>query len=110
MPLINKKSSILKSEVTSTIVCPKCNKKQSTKIVVSGRYKHFLQLPLFSIGKYGKSTCSNCNQVYQLEDMPNDIKLAYFELKETTKTPVWHYSGLILVKLMVILKIISRYF
>ena len=59
--------------------------------------------------KYGKSVCTNCNQKYALDEMPSAIKLAYYELKETAKTPIWFYIGTISIKVLVLIKIFSRY-
>lgn len=110
MFLAGKKTSILKSETSKEVTCPKCITKNSTKVFIIGVYKHLVQIPFLSGGKYGESTCSNCNQVYTLKNMPAAIKLAYYELKETVKTPIWFYSGLIVVKTAVLVKIFSKYF
>lgn len=110
MKLTGKKYSELKSETSTAIICPNCNTQTSTKISVIGVYKHLLHIPFLSGGKFGESNCSNCNQKYTLKNMPATIKLAYFELKETTKTPIWFYAGLIGIKTLVLIKIFSKYF
>jgi len=110
MFLIGKKSFILKSEISKNIICPKCKKVNSTKVSILGVYKHLIQIPFISGGKYGESICANCNGIIKLKNMPAEIKLAYYELKETVKTPIWFYTGLIIVKILVLIKIFSRYF
>lgn len=110
MVLFGKKSSQLKQETHQEIICPKCNSKNSTKISVIGIYKHLLHIPFLSGGKYGTSNCTNCNLTFELPKMPMAIKLAYYELKETAKTPLWFYTGLIGIKVLVLVKIFSRYF
>jgi transcription elongation factor Elf1 len=110
MFIAGKNTSILKTNISKNIVCPKCNSKKSTKISIIGTYKHLLQIPFLSGGKSGKSNCTSCNQKYDLKNMPTDAKLAYYELKETTKTPIWFYSGLIVIKTLVLIKIFSKYF
>ena len=110
MFLAGKKTSILKSETSKVVICPKCNTKNSTRVSIIGVYKHLIQIPFLSGGKFGESTCSNCNQVYTLKNMPATIKLAYYELKETVKTPIWFYVGLIVVKTLVLVKIFSKYY
>jgi len=109
MFLAGKKTSILKSKILEDVICKKCNTKNTTKVSIIGNYKHLIQIPFISGGKYGKSTCSNCNQIYTLKNMPATIKLAYYELKETVKTPIWFFSGLIVVKVLVLIKIFSRF-
>lgn len=110
MILAGKKTSILKTTISKDIVCPECNSKKSTKISIIGTYKHLLQIPFLSGGKSGKSNCIYCNQTYSLKNMPTEAKLAYYELKETTKIPIWFYSGLIVIKTLVLFKIFSKYF
>ncbi|REE82265.1 hypothetical protein BX611_1811 [Lutibacter oceani] len=110
MLLAGKKTSELKFETPKEILCPNCNEKNTTKVSIIGTYKHIFQIPFISGGKSGKSVCKNCNHSYNLKKMPNTIKLAYYELKETTKTPIWFYAGLIGIKTLVLIKIFSRYF
>jgi hypothetical protein len=110
MRLFGKKSSELKQKTNEEIICPNCLTKNTTKISVIGVYKHMFHIPFISGGKYGVSVCTNCNHTFELPKMPMAIKLAYFELKETAKTPIWFYTGLIGVKVLVLLKIFSRYF
>lgn len=104
------KSSILKSIISKEVTCPKCNTKNSTKVSVIGTYKHLFQIPFLSGGKSGESICSTCNHTFILHNMPASIKLAYYELKETTKTPIWFYAGIISIKVLVLIKIFSKYY
>lgn len=110
MLLAGKKNTVLKSAIPQEITCPKCNSINTTKILVIGTYKHLAQIPFFSGKKYGKSLCTNCNKSFELHHMPNALKLVYYELKENTKTPLWFYTGIIIVKIVVLIKIFSRYF
>ncbi len=110
MFLAGKKTSILKSETSKEVICPSCNSKNSTNVSIIGTYKHLLQIPFLSGGKSGASNCDSCNKKYKLNNMPDSIKLAYYELKETTKTPIWYYGGLIFIKTLVLIKIFSKYF
>lgn len=109
MFLAGKKTSILKSECSSELICPKCNSKSSTNVSVIGTYKHLLHIPFLAGGKTGASICNKCNQQFTQKNMPALIKLAYFELKETSKTPVWFYIGIISIKVLVLIKIFSKY-
>ena len=110
MFLAGKKNTVLNSKTDSKIICPSCTTKNNTVVFVFGSYKHLLQIPFFAGAKFGKSVCSNCNQTYDLSKMPDAIKLSYYELKEVTKTPLWFYIGGIVIKVLVIIKIISKYY
>lgn len=109
MLLAGKKTSELKSEIAKEVVCPNCNTEDSTNVSVIGTYRHLLHIPFLSGGKHGTSVCSNCNLSLDSREMPGPIKLAYYELKETTRTPIWHYIGIIAIKVIVLIKISSKY-
>lgn len=109
MFLAGKKSSKIKSETAQEVICPNCKTKNSTKVAVIGSYKHLFHIPFLSGGKHGTSTCEKCNHKFSFKEMPSDLKLAYYELKETVKTPYWHYIGLIIIKVLVLIKIFSKY-
>jgi transposase-like protein len=110
MFLAGKNTSVLKSKTANKVHCPNCNTQNSTVVFVVGTYKHLLQIPFLAGGKFGKSVCSNCNHTLSLSEMTDTLKLNYYELKETVKTPYWHYLGIIVIKLLVIIKIFSKYY
>ena len=107
--LAGKKITELKSELSSDIVCPKCDSTNTTKVIIIGVYKHLFQIPFISGGKTGKSICMNCNTNFKLSSMPPNIKLAYYELKENVKTPFWFYIGIVFIKILVLIKIFGKY-
>jgi len=104
---INKKA--LKSTQLTHIICPSCNKENTTNIAVIGAYKHLLQIPFLASKKEALSTCSSCQNSLEYHNMSDSIKLAYHELKDITKTPIWFYSGIIGIKTLVLIKIFSKY-
>ena len=110
MFIAGNKKYIIKSTISNDLVCPKCNEIKTTKVSIIGTYKHLLHIPFFSGNKSGISICNNCNTKHSIKNMPAAIKLAYFELKETTKTPFWFFTGLFLIKTLVLIKIFSKYF
>lgn len=103
--IVGKKSRILKSDEPK-ITCPNCQKTATISLKIWGDYGHLFQIPFISKGKRGTSECSHCLQVIPHQEMKNDLKLAYFELKEHTKIPIWFFSGLIVFKILVIYKIV----
>ena len=110
MFLAGRKSVILKENIASELICPNCNSKNSTTISIIGIYKHLIQIPFLSGGKTGISKCKKCNEEFLLVNMPPLIRLAYFEIKENVKTPIWFYGGLIVIKVLVFIKIFSKYY
>ena len=109
MGLAGRKTSVLKTHTPESLVCPKCERKNSTSIHILGKYSHLLLIPFISKGKTGASNCSHCQQEFDVDSMPDAVKLAYYEFKETVKTPIWHYAGFIGIKVLVLIKIFSKY-
>ena len=110
MYLAGKKTAILKTSTPTKEICVKCHKSNSTEVSVYGIYKHLLQIPFLSGGKTGKAICTHCKLSYELNEMPDSIKLHYYEIKESIKTPIWFYIGLIGIKTLVLIKIFSKYY
>lgn len=109
MKLIGKKTVTIKRITPKEITCPNCNSNNTTTVSILGVYKHLFYIPFLSGGKHGVSICSNCNHSFDLKNMPSSIKLSYFEIKELVKTPIWFYSGFIGIKVLVLIKIFSRF-
>lgn len=104
---IKKKS--LKSIQLAHIYCPNCSKTNSTNISVIGTYKHVLHIPFLAGKKAALSTCNSCKKSLDYKNMSDSIKLSYHELKDMTKTPLWFYTGIIGIKVIVLVKIFSKY-
>ena len=68
MFLAGKKSSVLKSDTSKEVICPKCNSKNSTKVSIIGTYKHLLHIPFLSAGKSGTSNCTKCETKFSLNN------------------------------------------
>ena len=80
MLLAGKKTSILKSNISKEVICPKCNSKNTTEVSIIGTYKHLLQIPFLSGGKYGISNCNDCNEKFSLQN----IDLLLSRVKQNT--------------------------
>jgi transcription elongation factor Elf1 len=110
MWLAGKKQHLLKTNNLSNVYCKNCNTYNATQVQVFGTYKFILNIPFLAGKKFGLAVCKHCNKSISYEKMSTEIKLAYFELKETVKNPIWFYSGFIAIKTLVLLKIFSKYF
>lgn len=103
------KTKSLKSTQPTDIICTSCSKKNSTKVAVIGAYKHLFNIPFLAGKKEALSTCNSCQNSFNYNQMSDNLKLAYHELKDKTKTPLWFYSGIIGIKILVLVKIFSKY-
>ncbi len=82
--------------------CPNCASNHSVEMEVFQKYVHFFYIPYLPAGKTGVSYCSNCKQSMLDKDMPANLKEAYQQLKAKTKIPIWMFSGLVLMVLLIV--------
>ena len=87
--------------------CPNCATQNSIDMYVFQKYAHIFWIPFFPIGKTAVSQCSNCKQVLKLKEMPPVLSGAYENLKGQGKTPIWTFSGLALVAVLITIGVIS---
>jgi hypothetical protein len=87
--------------------CPGCGTLNSVELYVFQKYAHVFWIPFFPMGKTGVSQCSHCKQALKLKEMPDGIRSAYENLKAQTKAPVWMFSGLALVAILITVGIIN---
>ncbi|MEP6675942.1 MAG: zinc-ribbon domain-containing protein [Ferruginibacter sp.] len=85
--------------------CPNCGTQNSVDLYIFQRYFHIFWLPVIPVGKTAVSQCSNCKQTLKLKEMPEALKLSYDNVKTKTKTPVWMFSGLALILVIIIVGI-----
>ncbi len=106
MIIYGTRSTLLKTEYLFE-PCPNCNTANSVQMNVFQQYAHIFWIPIFPIRKTGVSVCTNCRQVLKEKQMPASLKLSYQNLKSDTKIPIWHFTGIFLVFLVVIAVVIS---
>lgn len=82
--------------------CPNCASNHSLEMEVFQKYVHFFYIPYLPAGKTGVSYCSNCKQAMVDKDMPSNLKAAYQQLKAKTRIPIWMFSGLVLMVLLIV--------
>ena len=101
MIIFGRGSTHLKSEHLKQISCPHCQSQDTVDISVYGNYAHVFWIPTFPIGKQGVSQCQHCKQTLKEKEMPDQFKQAFKAFKSTLKTPFWHFSGLLLIAVLI---------
>ena len=81
--------------------CANCGTHNSTALYIFQRYAHIFWIPFFPIGKTGVTQCSNCKQVLKQKEMPSSLQRENYTLKSRTKTPVWMFTGLALLVILI---------
>ena len=102
MIVYGSKAVHLTSEQSQTAICPSCNTQGSLIFSVFRKHAHLFWIPLFPFGKNGVSECQHCKNVLDAKEMPEPIKRDFESLKDETKGPLWQFSGLILIALLMI--------
>ena len=93
------KGIVLKKGSVRNIVCPECQTDTSMDYIVFGRYAHLYWIPFFPIGKTEIGICKTCSTDFEVKNFREPIKKKFDREKENgrARTPIWFFSGLILV-------------
>lgn len=97
------RTSHIKSEANTQVTCPSCGEQGQLVNSVFGRYVHIFWIPVFSIGKTGAAQCLHCKKAFAPKEMNDDMKRVYKTLKSDTKVPLWHFSGLAIIAIIIAL-------
>jgi len=87
--------------------CPNCGRQNSTELHVFQNYAHVFWIPFFPTGKTAVTQCDHCKQVLKPKEMPSSIKSTYENIKSQTKTPIWTFSGLALLAVLISIGVVS---
>lgn len=70
-------------------------------ISVFGRYGYLYWIPIFPLTKKGVSQCNNCQSTLEPKEMNDQLKMACDNAKSNAKTPIWYWSGLIVIAILI---------
>ena len=100
------RSKLLAKELV-TDKCPRCGTQNSTEIYVYQKWAHVFWIPFFPIGKFAASACAHCKQVLKEKEMTSSMKSVLQDVKSRSKTPIWTFSGLALLAVIIILGVMN---
>lgn len=92
----------LKSAQPPTAACPSCGQTGTTVLSTYSKHAHIFWIPLFPIGRTGVAQCQHCKHAIADTHLPHDLKREYNTLKAETRTPIWQFSGLALIAILVV--------
>lgn len=95
-------SSLIGHHKDPNLKCPTCNSQNTVAMHAIGKYATLFWIPMFPIGKKIVGTCENCNTEIPKKQFPSSYSLALQTLKDTSKRPIWHYSGIGLLLVIVL--------
>ncbi len=97
------KASSIKNGQIINVDCPHCGTNTSMIYSVFGKYAHIYWIPFFPISKITVSECNSCKKTYEYKDLPEGIKIKFQREKEKSpvKYPIWMFSGLFIIAILV---------
>lgn len=101
MIIFGKRKRSLKSEDAYGVTCQNCGEKDCLIFTQNFHYFHIFWIPVFPYRFYGRSYCSNCDQELKERQMPLEVQEAFERFKQGVRRPLWSYSGLFLISLLV---------
>lgn len=101
MIIYGSRATHLKSDQLPNATCPNCQTKGSLTASAFGRHAHIFWIPLFPMGKIGVFECQNCHKGFKKKELGEDGKMEYKNFLGGVKTPIWKYSGLVLIALFI---------
>ncbi|MEO7989993.1 MAG: hypothetical protein ABI663_10655 [Chryseolinea sp.] len=92
----------LRSAQPPTAVCPSCGQTGTIILSAYSKHAHVFWIPLFPIGGLGISQCQHCKQTLEEKMMPVELRREYNNVKAATRVPIWQFSGLALIGVIII--------
>ncbi|WP_299442460.1 zinc-ribbon domain-containing protein [uncultured Aquimarina sp.] len=85
--------------------CPFCKTKNQMWIQGYRKYFHVFWIPFFPLWKKVYSVCSHCKGAFEKKEFKNQELISSFEHFENNKIkiPWYHFTGIILVVLLIML-------
>ena len=101
------KSSHVKSEYSDDGVCPACDTPGQMVMGVNANYAHVFWIPFFPLYKKVLAICNHCNAVFELKEMPQDLRNQCDKFRRAQRFPVWHFAGLIAVCALILFAVVG---
>ncbi len=100
--------SKLKQGTLHNITCSNCNNITKMDYVIHGKYAHVWWVPVFPSGRIALFECQGCKRLFTLPELPESIKTKYQFEKQGLRTPIWFYSGLFIIGMLILVAIGSN--
>ncbi len=81
--------------------CQYCGTQHSMQMNILQKYFDIFWIPFFPTGKTASTSCSHCKQVLSKKEFSESLLKEYEMLKGSSRTPVWTFSGLIILAVLI---------
>ncbi len=80
--------------------CPSCGTEGSVALHVVQKYAHGIFIPAFPLGKKAITVCGHCKQTLEGKELSPSAQMVYQSARSQFKTPIWMWSGVIIIALL----------
>ena len=101
MIIYGSREKVLKQSPFPGHSCTNCGQ-EDTYMVVSCLYGHIFWIPLFPVRKTLRVVCANCKHVAKPKELGGEVRGLANKLKKSVRYPLYMYSGLGVIALIVI--------
>ena len=102
MIIYGTRAAHIKTKELPNVVCKDCGTKGSIRMSLFRRHAHVFWIPLFPLNKIGVSECQHCKSTLRPKEMPEALNREYDNLKMENKGPLWQFSGLFLIAILIV--------
>jgi hypothetical protein len=88
--------------------CESCGTAKSLQMTIFQKYAHIFWIPFFPIGKTGVTYCSHCKHALEKKEFNSSLIQEYESLKIKSKMPLWTFSGLAILAVLITWGVISN--
>jgi hypothetical protein len=86
---------------TVTDKCLNCESRFTIQLNIFQRYVHIFWIPFLPAGKIGVTKCTHCQEVLEQSNFTYSLTETYQSIESNSKTPIWTFSGLALLTLII---------
>ncbi len=81
--------------------CQYCGEENCVEIQVKQNYLHIFWIPFVPTKRVAVSVCLNCKNTLEGKELSEDYNGVFQRIKAESKTPIWMWSGLGLIALLI---------
>ncbi len=92
----------VKSENAPIIKCTSCDSQGGISFHFYSTHAHLYWIPIFPYSRIGYSSCQNCGAKLEPKQMSESMKRSYDIFRKGARTPIWQFSGLALIAILIL--------
>lgn len=98
-------------KVFITDACTNCGQRNTLTLSILMQYGHVFVIPVIPVDIKGVTICSCCNDTLKNEQFYDSVQVQFQAIKKTYKNPpLWTFTGIILLGLVVVISFIQLIF